>query len=401
MLERKKRVLVGVTGGIAAYKACEIVSTLAKNGVDVKVIMTKSACEFVRPKSFEVLSKNPVITDMFGDVKEYEVEHISLAKWADVFVISPATANIIGKFAHGIADDMLTTTYMASKSKKIIVPAMNTNMYESCVFQENLEKLRNWGDVIVPPIVGNLACGDNGKGKMESPAEICKVIFENLEITSEMKGKKVIVTSGGTMEDIDKVRYITNYSSGKMGTEIAKCFENMGAEVIFIYGKMDFEPPHFYKNIKVKTTQDMYEKVMEELQDVHAIIKAAAPCDFKIKGENKNKIKEKEILLEFTANVDIAKAVGEKKGDKILVIFSAETENLIENAKGKLKRKNANFVVANDVTMEGAGFLVDTNIATLIFENGKEEKLEKMKKSSLAKIICKRTSELLESSYKK
>ncbi len=395
-MERKKRVLLGVTGCIAVYKACEIVSTLSKQDIEVKVIMTKNAEKLVAPKTFEVLSKNAVAIDTFEAVANFDVHHISLAQWADVFLIAPATANSIAKFALGIADDMLSTTYLASNAHKIVVPAMNTQMYEASAFQTNLQTLKDRGVQIVEPISGNLACGDIGKGKMQSPTEICKAVSEFLHGVQDMKGKTVIVTAGGTAEPIDQVRKITNSSSGKMGVEIGKSFAKRGANVIFIQGSTNVEIPKFFKNIKVATTDDMYEAVMENLPSADAIVKSAAPCDFKLKQQFKNKIKEKALTLELVPNVDIASEVGKIKGDKVLVIFSAETENLIQNAKGKLARKNADFVVANDVTQEGAGFSVDTNIATLIFANGKELPLEKMSKASLADIIAENVKTLLE-----
>ncbi len=399
-MERKKRVLLGVSGCIAAYKACEIVSTLSKADIEVKVIMTKNACQLVGPKTFEVLSKNAVAIDTFEDVANFDVHHISLAKWADVFLIAPATANCIAKFALGIADDMLSTTYMASKACKIVVPAMNTNMYEAEAFQNNLQTLKNRGVNIISPIEGNLACGDSGKGKMESPAEICKFVIETLNKKADMKGKTVLVTAGGTAEPIDGVRKITNSSSGKMGVEIAKSFSERGANVIFIHGNTSVEIPNFYKNIKVGTTDEMFEAVMANLELCDAIVKSAAPCDFKVKHQFENKIKEKALSLELVPNVDIASAVGKVKGDKILVIFAAETQNLIENAKGKLARKNADFVVANDVTQAGAGFNVDTNIATLLFADGREMPLEMMSKAQLACVITSNVKELLEKAEK-
>ncbi|MFI3167003.1 MAG: bifunctional phosphopantothenoylcysteine decarboxylase/phosphopantothenate--cysteine ligase CoaBC [Bacillota bacterium] len=399
-MERKKRVLLGVTGCIAAYKACEIVSTLSKADIEVKVIMTKNACSLVAPKTFEVLSKNAVALDTFEQVANFDVHHISLAAWADVFLVAPATANTIAKFALGIADDMLSTTYLASKAKKIIVPAMNTNMYESVAFQKNLQTIKDHGCEIIQPICGNLACGDVGKGKMQSPAEICKYVIDALKENTKMQGKTVIVTAGGTAEPIDGVRKITNSSSGKMGVEIAKSFEKMGANVIFVHGNTTVEIPNFYQNIKVSTTDQMFDAVMTNLEKADAIVKSAAPCDFKVKNQFTNKIKEKSLALELIPNVDIAFEVGKVKGDKVLVIFAAETQNLLENARGKLAKKNADFVVANDITQEGAGFNVDTNIATLIFADGKEIPLEKMAKSQLASVIAESVKNLLEKADK-
>ncbi|MFI3128827.1 MAG: bifunctional phosphopantothenoylcysteine decarboxylase/phosphopantothenate--cysteine ligase CoaBC [Bacillota bacterium] len=399
-MERKKRVLLGVSGCIAAYKACEIVSTLSKADIEVKVIMTASACKLVTPKTFEVLSKSKVATETFENIASFDVQHISLANWADIMLVAPATANTIAKFALGIADDMLSTTYLACKAKKIIVPAMNTNMYDSVAFQTNLETIKNRGCQIIEPVSGNLACGDVGKGKMEDPQTICDIVISELNKTKDMAGKRVIVTAGGTAEPIDAVRKITNSSSGKMGVEIAKSFQERGAEVVFIHGNTSVQIPNFTKNIKVGTTDEMFEAVMAELPKADAIVKAAAPCDFKLKQQFANKIKEKALTLELVPNVDIASEVGKIKAGKVLVIFSAETENLIPNAKGKLARKNADFVVANDVTQEGAGFSVDTNIATLIFADGTEIPLPKMTKTALADKITENVKNLLEKADK-
>ncbi len=399
-MERKKRVLLGVSGCIAAYKACEIVSTLSKAGVEVKVIMTESATKLVTPKTFEVLSKNNVCTNTFETISAYNVEHISLANWADIMLVAPATANTIAKLALGIADDMLSTTYLACKADKIIVPAMNTNMYESEAFGCNLKTIKDRGALIIEPISGNLACGDVGKGKMEDPQTICEIVLSQLSKAQDMCTKRVIVTAGGTAEPIDAVRKITNSSSGKMGVEIANSFTKRGAEVVFIHGNTSVEIPNFAKNIKVETTDDMFAAVMAELPNADAVVKAAAPCDFKLKEQFANKIKEKALTLELVPNVDIAQAVGKVKGDKVLVIFSAETENLLANARGKLARKNADFVVANDVTQEGAGFMVNTNIATLIFASGEEIPLPKMTKAQLADEITENVKNLLEKADK-
>ncbi len=361
-----KSVLLGITGGIAVYKACEIASSLVKLGATVDVIMTENATQFVTPLTFESIISRPVVVGMFERDCEWEIEHISLAKKADVFVIVPATANIIAKLACGIADDMLTTTYLASKAKKIICPAMNTSMYENAETSANLKHLSESGVIIVDSESGRLACGDIGIGKLAKPIAIVNMIIKQLIPKQDFAGKTVLVTAGATREDIDGVRYITNYSSGKMGIEIAKNAKFRGAKVILVIGNISVPVPLYIDEvISVKSTYDMYEKVLENLDSSDYVIKAAAPADYTIKPVA-NKIKSKSLTLELTKTVDIAKEVGLKKKDTKLIIFSAETENLIKNAKEKLISKNADMVVANDVTLVGAGFNSDTNIVTLI-----------------------------------
>ncbi|MBE5748362.1 MAG: bifunctional phosphopantothenoylcysteine decarboxylase/phosphopantothenate--cysteine ligase CoaBC [Clostridiales bacterium] len=382
-----KNVVLGVTGGIACYKSCEIVSRLKKLGFGVDVIMTQHACEFVQPLTFETLSSRPVVTDMFDRKHPWEVEHISLAKKASVFVIAPATANIIGKLANGIADDMLSTTAMATKSKIIIAPAMNTNMYENLVVQENMQKLKQRGYIFVEPVAGRLACGDVGKGKMAEPIEIVEKVKEVLSEKQDLLGKKILVSSGATSQPIDGVRCITNYSSGKMGCAIAQNAADRGAEVTLVLGLHSCKVPDNVKVINVGTTDDMFEAVKENYQQNDVVIMAAAPSDYKPVQAIKNKLKGSSIELKLEKNVDIAKYIGENKTEKqTLVIFAAETENLIENAKGKLKNKRADMVVANDVTKEGAGFNVDTNIATFISAN-EQKSMDKMTKDQLAVAI--------------
>lgn len=382
-----KNVVLGVTGGIACYKSCEIVSRLKKLGFGVDVIMTQHACEFVQPLTFETLSARPVVTDMFDRKHPWEVEHISLAKKASVFVIAPATANIIGKLANGIADDMLSTTAMATKSKIIIAPAMNTNMYENPVVQANMQKLKQLGYIFVEPVAGRLACGDVGKGKMAEPAEIVEKIEQVLSEKQDLLGKKILVSSGATSQPIDGVRCITNYSSGKMGCAIAKNAADRGADVTLVLGLHSCSVPQNVKVINVGTTDEMFEAVKDNYQQNDVVIMSAAPSDYRPAQAITNKLKGNSIELKLEKNVDIAKYVGENKNsNQILVIFAAETENLIENAKGKLKNKHADMVVANDVTKEGAGFNVDTNIATFI-SNNDQKSLDKMTKDQLAVAI--------------
>ena len=362
---------------------------------NVEVIMTAHAMEFVQPLTFESLSGNRVISDLFDRDFEWEVEHIALAKAADVFVIAPATANTIGKIANGIADDMLTTTIMACTSHKIICPAMNTNMYESEQVQANLATLKARGYEIIEPISGRLACGDVGKGKMAEPCDIVKSIIDVLQPNRDFEGKRALVTAGSTEENIDGVRYITNHSSGKMGIAIATALADRGAIVTLIAGRLSVKvPKSLAKVIYIKTTAEMYDAVMENYVDNEIIIKAAAPSDYRVLNPTKHKIKSNELTLELQKNPDIAAAVGAVKGDRKLVIFSAETDDLIENANLKLAKKHADMVVANDVTKEGAGFNIDTNIVTIITANGKVYNYDLMLKSRLAHKILDHILEL-------
>ena len=379
-----KNIVVGVTGGIACYKACEIVSSLKKLGANVDVIMTKNAINFVSPLTFETLSNNPVISDMFHREKEWEVEHISLAKKADAFIVAPATANIIDKIAAGIADDMLTTTLLATKAPVIIAPAMNTDMYTNPVFQDSLKKLKKNGFIIISPQEGRLACGDVGVGKMSEPEVIVKKVIETVMPKRDLLGKVVLITAGGTVEKIDTVRFIGNFSSGKMGCALAKEAMDRGAKVILIIGNHNCALPAGAEVINVITTSEMMNAVMNNLQQADIVIKAAAPCDYSPEKLLTTKIKTDEVLIKFKKNPDIAKAVGKAKGDKVLIVFAAESENLIDNAIEKLKSKSADFVVANDITAQGAGFGVDTNIVTVIDKKGNQKQFEKMTKIKLA-----------------
>ena len=382
-----KNIVLGVTGCIAAYKACDIVSRLKKLGANVDVIMTDNACQFVMPLSFETLSGNAVVTDTFKRVDEFDVKHVSLAKKADLFLVAPATANIIGKFAWGIADDMLSTTYMASKVPKVICPAMNTNMYESEAVVENIQTLKDRGVVIVDAISGRLACGDTGKGKMAEPVDIVKVVEDILQPVQDFKGKKVLVTSGATEEDIDGVRVITNHSSGKMGASIVKALIDRGAEVTLVHGKTSVDVPSgVFKAVSVTTTCELLDAVKENF-DQDLFIMAAAPADYRVKNKSNQKIKAETVVLELEKNPDVAAYVGANKDDKTLVVFSAETENLIENAKGKLKRKNADYVVANDVSKTDVGFYSDNNEATIISTSGYSVESGLVTKDQLAHII--------------
>ncbi len=374
-----KNIVLGVTGGIACYKSCDIVSRLVKLGANVDVIMTKNATEFVSPKTFESLSHRPVVVDTFQKIENFEIEHISLANKADLFLIAPATYNVIGKIASGIADDMLTTTIAASKRAiKVICPAMNTNMYTNEVCVQNLEKLKTLGFNVIEPISGRLACGDIGTGKMQEPAEIVSKVCELLCGKQELAGKSVLITCGGTEEAIDAVRVITNHSSGKMGLAIANECKRRGANIVLVAGNVSVDLSKYTDCIKVKSTLEMYDAVLANCPKADYIIMAAAPSDYRVSEVASHKIKSEKLTLELVKNPDIA--------DKKLVIFSAETEDLIANAKSKLQRKNADMVVANDVTKEGAGFNVDTNIVSII-SGSKIENFGKMTKAEVAKII--------------
>ena len=381
-------VLLGVSGGIACYKACEIVSRLKKLNAGVDVVMTAHATEFVAPLTFETLSNRPVVSNMFDRKKEWEVEHISLAKKADLCIIAPATANIISKLAEGIADDMLTTTYLALKCPIIIAPAMNTNMYENPVVQANLQKLASKGVIIVDSEEGRLACGDVGKGKMAEPVDIVAKAVEVLCPKRDYEGKTVLVTAGATRENIDGVRFITNRSSGKMGIEIAKAAVKRGAKVVLVKGLVQVNIPSYIIDVvSVESTKEMYDAVLENYKKCDVIIKAAAPSDYRPKDKIDNKLKGEEITLSLVKNPDIAKAVGKVKGERKLVVFCAETKDLLDSAMQKLADKNADMVVANDVTMQGAGFDSDTNIVTIAKRDGFLKSYPVMPKNRVADII--------------
>ncbi|MDD4120174.1 MAG: bifunctional phosphopantothenoylcysteine decarboxylase/phosphopantothenate--cysteine ligase CoaBC [Clostridia bacterium] len=383
----KKTILLGVTGGIAAYKSCEIVSRFIKLGYEVRVIMTENATEFVTPLTFETLSLNRVVTNTFDKTREFETEHISYAKMASAFLVAPATANLIGKIASGIADDMLTTTILATKAPIYICPAMNTAMYENSAHQENLKKLKKMGYKIIDPIDGRLACGDVGKGKMAEPETIVSIVDSDLTPLPDFRGKTVLITAGATEEPIDAVRYITNRSSGKMGVALAEAVQDRGGKVIFISGNISVNHPNVYSTIQVKTTEEMLEAVKKEIIYSDIVIKAAAPSDYRTEEKFPQKIKEERFSLNLVKNPDIAKYVGQNKNGKILVVFAAETNDLLKNASAKLKEKNADMIVANDVTKEGAGFGSDTNIATIIRKDGVMTSYEMMPKRELADLI--------------
>lgn len=395
----KKNVVIGISGGIAVYKICDVVSRLKKLNANVDIIMTKSAAEFVTPLTFQSLSQNYVTIDMFEQPKSWDIEHIALAQKADVFLIAPATANIIGKIANGIADDMLSTTVMATKAKTLVAPAMNTNMYENTILQENISKLKKLGYKFIDPEEGRLACGDIGKGKLASPEKIVEEIVNVLTIKKDLKDKKILVTAGPTIESIDPVRYITNRSSGKMGYSIALEAVERGADVTLVSGPTNIQIPPGLKNfLQVESAQDMYNAVMDNVDKNDIIIGSAAVADYRPKNKSIKKIKKKDddLSIELDRNHDILKEVGKIKQNKILVGFAAETNDLIENAIEKIKKKNLDFIVANDLTLDGAGFGVDTNIVKIVDKSGSIDNYPKMGKDEIANIILDKIKSLLE-----
>lgn len=385
MLEGKT-VLLGVTGSIAAYKIAYLASALKKQQADVHVLMTRNATNFINPITFETLTGNKCLVDTFDRNFQFQVEHVSIAKKADVVMIAPASANVIGKLAHGIADDMLTTTIMACRCKKFISPAMNTNMFENPIVQDNLKTLEHYGYEVIDPAVGYLACGDTGAGKMPEPETLLNYILRECACEKDMKGLKVLVTAGPTQEAIDPVRYITNHSSGKMGYAIAKMAMLRGADVTLVSGRTALAPPPFVKVVPVVTARDMYEAVTSVGQEQDIIIKAAAVADYRPASVSDEKIKKKDddmsIALERTD--DILKYLGEHKPEgQFLCGFSMETENMIGNSRVKLTRKNLDMVAANNVKMAGAGFQGDTNVLTLITQD-EEVSLPLMSKEDAA-----------------
>lgn len=396
----EKNIVVGVSGGIAAYKACDVVSKLKKQGFEIDVIMTKNAQEFVSPLTFQTLSNQKVVTDLFETPSDWNVEHIELAKKADVFVIVPATANIIGKIANGIADDMLTTTIMATEAKKVIVPAMNTKMYHNPIVQENILKLKRHGYYFIEPVSGLLACGDTGRGKMEDPTVIVEELCLIANQTKEMAGCKVTVTAGATTEDIDPVRYLTNRSTGKMGYAIAEQAILKGATVVLISGKTNLKPPRgLSKFIEVRSAEEMYQEVKREFFDTDILIKAAAVADFTPKVFAKNKIKKQDenLVIDLKRTKDIAYEMGQlKKSNQVMVGFAAETESVLEHAVQKLKKKNLDFIVSNDLTKSGAGFGTDTNIVNFLFPDGEIEKYDLMQKKEVADRILEKAHTILQ-----
>lgn len=392
-----KTVVLGVTGSIAAYKAAGIASTLVKTGCDVNVIMTKNAVNFINPITFEELTKNKCLTDTFDRNFEYNIAHISLAVKADVFIVAPASANVIGKIANGIADDMLTTTIMAAKCPKIISPAMNTNMYENPIVQDNIKKLKSFGYTVIPPAEGRLACGAIGKGKFPDENIILDYLEAALTDKQDLKGKKLLVTAGPTQESIDPVRYITNHSSGKMGFAIAKAAMLRGADVTLVSGPVNIAPVSFIKTVHVVTARDMFETVTSLAKENDVIIKSAAVADFTPAKVADNKIKKSSCntSIELEKTLDILKHIGEnKRKNQIICGFSMETENMIDNSRQKLANKNLDMIVCNNLKETGAGFKTDTNKVTIITKKSTEP-LELMSKSEVADKILDRIVKMI------
>lgn len=385
---RGKNIVLAVTGSIAAYKIAGLASMLKKLNANITVLMTENATNFINPITFETLTGNKCLIDTFDRNFQYSVEHVALAKLADAVMIAPASANVIGKIANGIADDMLTTTVMACNCRKIVAPAMNTQMYQNPIVQDNLMKLKRFGYEVITPTTGMLACGDVGVGKMPSEEELLQYILRECACEKNMIGMNVLVTAGPTMEKIDPVRFISNHSSGKMGYALARNCMLRGANVTLITGKTSLEPPMFVNVVPVVSAQDMYEAVMEHFEGQDIIIKAAAVADYRPKypAEQKVKKKEGELSIPLERTTDILKTLGEKKKKQFLCGFSMETENMVENSREKLLKKNLDMVVANNVKTRGAGFGTDTNIVTIITATDTEE-LEIMSKDDVASII--------------
>ena len=384
-----KSIIIGVSGGIAAYKTAYLVSALSKTAADVNVIMTENACEFIRPIVFETLTGNKCYVDTFDRNFNFDVEHISLAKKADVFLVAPATANVIAKIANGIADDMLTTTFLASKCKKIISPAMNTAMFENQITQNNIAKLKEYGIDVIEPQSGLLACGDIGAGKMPEPGYLFDVIEREIAREKDMLGKKVLVTAGATMEALDPVRFLTNHSSGKMGFAIAKEAMLRGAEVTVVKANTTAEIPNFVNVVEVSSAGDMFNAVKAVSNQQDIIVKAAAVADYTPESYVDSKIKKKDgdLSIALKRTKDILKYLGEnKKEGQFLCGFSMETDNMLKNSKAKLSKKNADMIVANNLKDAGSGFKTDTNAVTLITNNG-HKLLELKSKADVAKEI--------------
>lgn len=381
-----KTVVLAVSGSIAAYKIASLASALKKLHANVQVLMTKNAVNFINPITFESLTGNKCLVDTFDRNFQYSVEHVALAKQADVVLVAPASANVIGKIAHGIADDMLTTTVMACKCKKIIAPAMNTNMFDNPILQDNLKILEHYGYEVISPAVGYLACGDTGAGKMPEPELLLQYILREIAYEKDMKGKRVLVTAGPTQESIDPVRFITNRSTGKMGYAIAKMCMLRGAEVTLVSGPTSVAKPEFVHVVDVVTAKEMYEEVTKRAKDQDIIIKAAAVADYRPKSVSSEKMKKKDddLAIPMERTDDILKFLGEhKKEHQFLCGFSMETENMLENSRKKLEKKNLDMIVANNLKVEGAGFAGDTNVVTII--TGQEEvSLGKMTKEETA-----------------
>ena len=393
---RGKHIIVAVSAGIAAYKAIEVVSRLRKKGAEVKVVMTQNATHIASPLTFGEISGHPVALDMFEQVHQWDVEHIALATWADAYVVVPATANVIGKIYAGIADDMLTTTIMATTAPKYLCPAMNTEMYNNPITQRNLEGLRSLGYHIMDPAEGWLACGITGVGRLPEPETIVEWLESKMFSTNELEGTTILVTAGGTQENIDPVRYIGNRSSGKMGYAIADQAARMGAQVILVSAPTSLPVPSGVDFVSVDSALSMQEAVEARYNDVNVVIMAAAVSDFRALHKAEQKIKKMESMtIELVKNPDILQGLGSKKSHQVLVGFAAETEHVIEYGQDKVARKNLDMLVANDVSKSNAGFNVDTNEGYFLYPNKEPKIMPNMKKSDLARHILKEVIELV------
>lgn len=383
---RGKNVLLGVTGSIAAYKIANLASMLVKKGCHVHVLMTENATNFINPITFETLTGNKCLVDTFDRNFQFQVEHVSLAKLADVVMIAPASANVIAKLAHGLADDMLTTTVLACRCKKIIAPAMNTNMYENPIVQDNLRLCEHYGMEVIKPAVGYLACGDTGAGKMPEPEELFAYIEKEISHDKNLAGKKILVTAGPTREAIDPVRYITNHSTGKMGYAVARMAALRGADVTLVSGRCEIPAPRFVKLVEIESARQMFEAVTAVSGEQDIIIKAAAVADYRPKhvGTEKTKKKDGDMSIELERTDDILKWLGEhRRPGQFLCGFSMETQNMLENSRAKLEKKQIDMIAANNLKVEGAGFGTDTNVLTIITRDQVTE-LEKMSKEEAA-----------------
>lgn len=395
---KNKKIVLGVTGGIAAYKAVEIASRLKKAGAEVRVIMTKASTEFVTPLTFREITGSPVTLSMWEKITNWNVEHIALANWADLILIAPATANLLSKAAAGMADDMLTTTLLATKAPVLFAPAMNSNMYENALTQQNIEKLKACGCHFITPDSGQLACGTSGIGRLPEPEVIVQKVCAFFQKKNTLRGKKVLVTAAGTIEPIDPVRYIGNRSSGKMGYAIAEEALLRGADVVLVSGPSALQASPGIRLIKIETAAQMREAVLKEYDDCQIVIKAAAVADYRVQEVADNKIKKSDALLTLVLekNPDILFELGQrKKSGQILIGFAAETQNLLEFAQAKLQKKNLDMIVANDVSQKDAGFNVDTNRIKLLSANGDREDFPLLSKTELAGILLDKTEKLL------
>lgn len=386
-----KKIVLGVTGGIAVYKAVDLVSKLRKEGADVRVVMTESAAKFVTPLTFKEISGNTVAVSMWAEAQEFHVEHIALADWADLMIIAPATANILAKAANGIADDLLSTVILASKTPIVLCPAMNCQMYINPITQDNLKKLANYGFIIMQPATGYLACGTSGVGRLPEPAEI--IAFTKNFIShkeGDLKGLKILVTAAGTREPIDPVRFVGNRSSGKMGYAVAQAASERGADVVLVSGPSSLTPPANVEVINVETTREMMNAVLAKYAEMDIVIKAAAVADYcphEVAEQKIKKATDDALTIVLDKNPDILKKLGELKTRQFLVGFAAETQNLLANATEKIKKKNLDMIVANDVTIAGAGFNYDTNVVKFLFPNGEVKSLDKMSKLEVAQAL--------------